>query len=192
MRISTVAVALIICSAPLLAEEPRADSWGKHRQELSREIRPLLGRYCIECHSGNKARAKIDLKSVSAPTSPSSSELATWKRVWDIVQAREMPPAGESQPNDAERSRLKDWLLRVLTTPEAGQRPNPGNVVARRLNQVEYNNTLFELFGFNRRTTGLGEAADGASVRSPFARAGQRYPFGCCRRWGCRGTRECS
>lgn len=152
MRISTVAVALIVCSASLLAEEPKAVSWEDLRQESSREIRPLLDRFCIDCHSGNKARAKIDLKSVDAPTTP-SADLATWKRVWDIIQAREMPPAGEPQPTDAERSRLKDWLLRVLTTPAAGQRLNPGHVVARRLNQVEYNNTLFELFGFNRPPT---------------------------------------
>jgi hypothetical protein len=69
------------------------------------------------------------------------------------MHAREMPPAGEPQPTGAERSQLNDWLLRVLSTPAAGERPNPGHVVARRLNQVEYNNTLFELFGFNRPPT---------------------------------------
>ena len=152
MRRLTVAVTLIVCSAPLLAEEQSVGSWGELRQEFSSEIHPLLARYCVDCHGGEETKAKIDLKRIDAPTSP-SSDLATWKRVWSIMNAREMPPADEPQPTAAERSKLNDWLLRVLTTPAAGQRPNPGHVVARRLNQVEYNNTLFELFGFNRPPT---------------------------------------
>jgi hypothetical protein len=152
MRISTVAVTLILCSAPLLAAEPSRNSWDRLRQEFSSETRPLLARYCSECHSGDDAKAKIELRDIAAPTGP-SSDSATWRRVWDILQAREMPPAGEPQPNSEERLRLNGWLLRVLTTPAAAERPNPGQVVARRLNQVEYNNTLFDLFGFNRPPT---------------------------------------
>jgi hypothetical protein len=152
MRISIVAVTLIVCSGPLLADEQSADLWGKLRQEFSSEIRPLLARYCVDCHDGDEAKAKIELKSIAAPTSP-SSDLATWKRVWGIMHAREMPPAGEPQPTGAERSQLNEWLLKVLTTPAAGELPNPGHVVVRRLNHVEFNNTLFELFGFNRPPT---------------------------------------
>jgi hypothetical protein len=151
MRTLAVAIMLIVCSAAL-AEEPSVGSWRELQQEFSSEIRPLLARYCIDCHSGDEAQAEIEFASVGAPTSP-SSDLAIWKRVWGIIQAREMPPNGELQPTDAEQSQLNDWLLRVLTTPAADERPNPGHVVARRLNQVEYNNTLFELFGFNRPPT---------------------------------------
>ena len=134
---------------PLLAEAQTAGSWKELREDFSSEIRPLLTRYCIDCHAGEEAKAKIDFKSIDLPTDP-SLDLANWKRVWAIVHAREMPPAGELQPTAAERAQLNDWLMRVLTTPPAGERPNPGHVVARRLNQVEYNNTLFDLFGFNR------------------------------------------
>jgi hypothetical protein len=152
MKVSTIAVMLIAAAAPLPADEQRSGSWTELGQEFSRGIRPLLARYCIDCHGGDEAKAKIDLQSVGAPTNP-SSDLATWKRVWGMMHAREMPPAGEPQPTGAERAQLNHWLRRVLTTPAVGQPPNPGHVVARRLNQVEYNNSLFELFGFNRPPT---------------------------------------
>ena len=70
MRISTVVFTWIVCSAPLLAEEQSAPSWGGLEQEFSREIRPLLTRYCIDCHSGDEAKAKIDPKRVGAPAGP--------------------------------------------------------------------------------------------------------------------------
>jgi hypothetical protein len=93
-------------------------------------------------------KGKLDLASMTG--SSRNSDLAAWKRVWDIVQAREMPPAGEPQPTAAERELLSTWLLDTLSAPPPGERADPGHVVARRLNQVEFNNTLFDLFGFNK------------------------------------------
>jgi hypothetical protein len=122
------------------------------QQQFADEVQPLLARYCVDCHSGESPKGKLDLKSIG-PLTYSNGELVTWKRVWDIVQAREMPPAGEAQPTAAQRQKLSAWLLNVLSTPKPGQRPDPGHVVARRLNQVEYNNTLFDLLGFNKPGT---------------------------------------
>lgn len=111
-------------------------------QEVEKDLRPLLAKYCVECHRGEKPKARLNLE----------RELPrkAWKKVFDLLHSGEMPPFDKPQPSPAERERMTDVVERVLATPLAGGAPDPGPARIRRLTRVEYNNTLFDLLRLPR------------------------------------------
>ncbi|MBM4057984.1 MAG: DUF1592 domain-containing protein, partial [Planctomycetes bacterium] len=62
------------------------------------------------------------------------------------LRAQTMPPADEPQPTADERGRLIDFVSRDVLGVDPGD-PDPGRVVLRRLNRVEYANTVRDLTG---------------------------------------------
>jgi Protein of unknown function (DUF1592)/Protein of unknown function (DUF1588)/Protein of unknown function (DUF1587)/Protein of unknown function (DUF1595)/Protein of unknown function (DUF1585)/Planctomycete cytochrome C len=122
------------------------------------EIRPLVKKYCFECHSTQKKKAGLDLESIAADATP-----ANWPEVWDQVgerlRAREMPPAKSAQPNEQERLKVLDWVAHVAKvqvscdklTKEQIEQSTAGYTMSRRLNRTEYNNTVRDLLGVDVR-----------------------------------------
>jgi mono/diheme cytochrome c family protein len=118
------------------------------------EIRPIVQKYCFECHSTQKKKAGLDLEAIAADASP-----ANWPEVWDQVgervRGREMPPAKSPQPTEDERQKLHDWVAHVAQvqvsceklTKEQLEQSTAGYTMSRRLNRTEYNNTVRDLFG---------------------------------------------
>lgn len=119
---------------------------------FERDLRPLLSKYCYGCHGGAKPKAEINLTLFPDEASVLRSR-KVWKKVLDVLYAREMPPEDKAQPTAQERDRLTGWIEAALAKPEAGGRRDPGRPVLRRLNHTEYNNTLLDLFGFQRIST---------------------------------------
>ena len=64
------------------------------------------------------------------------------------VRAGIMPPAGKPRPTDKEVGLLADWIKRDVFGVDP-QDPDPGRVTIRRLNRVEYRNTVRDLTGFD-------------------------------------------
>jgi hypothetical protein len=119
-----------------------------------KDVRPLLKTYCFECHNSTKRKAGLDLEEIdSARVALDLKEL--WDQVGERLQAKEMPPAKSKQPKDDERRVLLDWVKHVADAQvdydklpkEQLQRAMAAAPTNRRLNRVEYNNTLRDLFG---------------------------------------------
>ena len=64
------------------------------------------------------------------------------------VRAGIMPPAGKPRPSDQEVGLLADWIKRDVFGVDPHD-PDPGRVTIRRLNRVEYRNTVRDLTGFD-------------------------------------------
>ncbi|HYE98856.1 MAG TPA: DUF1592 domain-containing protein [Planctomycetota bacterium] len=109
-----------------------------------KDLRPLLARYCFDCHSGPKAKVGIDLDAFRDEASVLRSR-KPWQKVWRALHAREMPPEDRPQPSAAERDRLTDWIEGILRRPDPGWRRDPGPVLLRRLTRAEYSNCVAEL-----------------------------------------------
>ena len=62
-----------------------------------------------------------------------------------------MPPEDSPQPTREESARLASWIKTTLGADDCGKPSNPGRVTIRRLNRVEYNNTIRDLVGVNFR-----------------------------------------
>src|SRR5205823_6453809 len=104
------------------------------------QIRPFLARHCLECHSGAKPKGDFRLDQLSSDfADPTSRE--RWLTVLKRVQAGEMPPKGKPRPTENEVRALADWVRGGVDAAEAAE----GRVVLRRLNRVEYENTVRDL-----------------------------------------------
>lgn len=99
--------------------------------------------YCAACHSGSEPQG--DFLAVAADLAGPSPELRErWLRASEYVAKSVMPPVGAPQPSARERERFSESVL-----AELGERPAraaDGGTPARRLNRIEYLNTLRDLF----------------------------------------------
>src|SRR4051812_7686242 len=65
---------------------------------FSRQVVPLLEKYCTKCHGGTKPRAKFALDRIKTDKQ-ADADRNTWEKVARAVQAREMPPEDKPQPS---------------------------------------------------------------------------------------------
>ncbi len=138
--------------APLSAveEEPLDNRWHPSptppKPAFAAEIAPILARHCLACHDSKTARGGVNLAAFREDSAESDS--LVWEKVATAVRAGNMPPAGRPRPTPAELDLLDAWLDAV--TVGAGPRGIPiDRVTVRRLNRVEYNNTIRELIGLD-------------------------------------------
>ena len=68
--------------------------------------------------------------------------------MWKTVRHEFMPPAAADQPTDAERRAIARWVERSVFGADPA-RPDPGRVTIRRLNRMEYQYTVRDLFGID-------------------------------------------
>ncbi|KAA3612907.1 MAG: DUF1592 domain-containing protein [Planctomycetota bacterium] len=101
---------------------------------------PILNRYCLECHSGDKPKAGLDLSQGIPNAAPDSEFAEIWR---ERIGLREMPPAAYAQPTEAERQTLLAWFSHADKNAELA---DPGPPVLRRLNNAEYRNAVRDIF----------------------------------------------
>ncbi len=115
-------------------------------REFQTVVRPLLNRYCFECHSGEQPEAEIDL-SVFATIADLRNQTKNWLKVREMLDNGQMPPEDADQPNDAERVRLRRWVHEFLADEAKSLAGDPGPVVLRRLSNAEYAYSIRDLTG---------------------------------------------
>ena len=113
---------------------------------VSGHVKPLLAKYCLDCHSGTRAKAGLDLTKVADDLSI-IKDRKLWGRLAEYVEAGDMPPEGRPQPTQAEVEQMTQAIEEVLANVDCGRETDPGRVTMRRLNRAEYNNTIRDLVG---------------------------------------------
>ncbi|MFT5470659.1 MAG: hypothetical protein ACI8UO_005789 [Verrucomicrobiales bacterium] len=98
--------------------------------------------HCFDCHSGETTKGDLDLEELSADFSDAEIR-RRWVFLHDRVAKGEMPPENKKQPDAESRGRFLDSLGKSLSDAHAASR----EVVLRRLNRNEYENTVRDLFG---------------------------------------------
>ena len=76
---------------------------------------------------------------------------ARWSLVLERVEAGQMPPTQARQPSDPERAQVVTWLDEWRQAEARTNAGDPGIVLARRLSNEEYNNTIRDLTGVDLR-----------------------------------------
>lgn len=144
-----LAVALLTCCG-ILADEPNEASL---QRAFEREVRPFLARYCFECHGESDPEAKLDL-TIFRNTEQVRRLHQTWREIKERVHAKEMPSTDSSeQPTDEERQRFVAWIQSQRDFFAKQHAGDPGTVLARRLNNAEFNYTVRDLTGVDIRPT---------------------------------------
>ncbi|HEY2760986.1 MAG TPA: DUF1592 domain-containing protein, partial [Pirellulales bacterium] len=75
-----------------------------------------------------------------------------WYKVLRNVRGNIMPPAGNERPSTEEKKQLATWIKYSALGIDPVD-PDPGRVTLRRLNRVEYHNTIRDLLGYDFKTT---------------------------------------
>lgn len=115
-------------------------------------IRPLLSRYCIDCHGDKEQNAGIRLDRVAGVD---EAIRPLWTKVYEALISGEMPPKGEPQPTAAERQQIVKWI-----SDQAAQQIAITGGKQRRLNRREFSAALQDLTGLPINfATGLPEDA---------------------------------
>ena len=109
-------------------------------------IRPVLQKYCFDCHTGDDAENGVDLSKFEN-TDSVISDLETWSHVLDVLQKSEMQPEDEAQPTEKESEFVRNWILSTISQSNQVREPL-GRV--RRMNRFEYENTVRDLFRLSR------------------------------------------
>ena len=97
--------------------------------------RQILDRYCVTCHNERLKTAglmldQIDLEDVAG-------NAAILEKVVRKLRAGQMPPEGRPRPDESTIDAFATSLEFALDSVAIAD-PNPGRVVTRRLNRVEY------------------------------------------------------
>jgi Protein of unknown function (DUF1592)/Protein of unknown function (DUF1588)/Protein of unknown function (DUF1587)/Protein of unknown function (DUF1585)/Protein of unknown function (DUF1595)/Planctomycete cytochrome C len=117
-------------------------------REFEAHIRPLLASHCVDCHSGEMPKGKLRLDQLSSDLTDAATR-EHWAEVVERLKAGEMPPKERPRPAEKNVEAFTEWLAPRVTTAEAAARAAQGRVVLRRLNRIEYENTVRDLLGIN-------------------------------------------
>jgi hypothetical protein len=107
---------------------------------------PFLERYCTDCHGGSDPEARLGLDRYRESGNV-QEDYDVWERILGMLNERQMPPSEEPQPTEEEVQSVADSIRAELATFDCSQVLRPGRVTIRRLNRVEYNNTIRDLLG---------------------------------------------
>ena len=105
--------------------------------------------HCTGCHNPKKTKGSLDLKaleqSLAQPGKLDARTMTRWEHVFDRVAREEMPPADEEQPTIADRQAFLARLAPLVAGRSRARQQADGRTPLRRLNQVEYENTIRDL-----------------------------------------------
>jgi mono/diheme cytochrome c family protein len=151
-RLSLVFCLAGLAASSLSADQPKSNqdkAKNDSKDAFAQNIRPIFSKYCVECHGGSKPKGHLGLDAFKDEASILKSP-EVLDKIQEKIRAREMPPMNKPQPDREELKVLRTWLDDKLAklSQSSGQR-DPGRVTLRRLNRVEYNNTIRDLVGID-------------------------------------------
>jgi hypothetical protein len=117
-------------------------------RSYSTSIRPFLARHCFDCHGEDSAEGEFRLDQLPAEFA-ASDHAESWLDVLKKLKAGEMPPQDEPRPDRADMDQVTDWIEKNLIAADQHRQRTEGRVVLRRLNRVEYQNTINDLFAID-------------------------------------------
>lgn len=113
----------------------------------------FLEEYCLSCHAGDQPAAELSLDSFTDNRSLIENR-DIWERVLDMVTTGQMPPSESDRFPSLEASEsFVEHIDAIFEDADRTAKPDPGRVTVRRLNRVEYKNTVRDLLGVDFNPT---------------------------------------
>jgi hypothetical protein len=140
-------LAVMLGGALQAAAEARSDLDRRFRER----VQPFVETYCTGCHGADKPKGDLDLSLYSSLESVVGN-FPQWNVVLDQLEARDMPPEkAKRHPSDALRVEVIDWIQSLRRFEASRNAGDPGLVLARRLNNAEFDYTIRDLTGVDLR-----------------------------------------
>ncbi|HUG94302.1 MAG TPA: DUF1592 domain-containing protein, partial [Planctomycetaceae bacterium] len=147
-RCLRLAVAIALAHAgvsPLAADEAQTDA---PETSFVRDVAPFLQQYCNHCHGGDEPEAELALDRYR-DSANIQADYEVWQKVLKMLGERQMPPADETQPPLDELKGVIRAIDAEVAKFDCSAATRPGRVTIRRLNRIEYNNTVRDLLGID-------------------------------------------
>ncbi|MGI8785238.1 MAG: DUF1592 domain-containing protein [Acidobacteriota bacterium] len=140
---SMIWICMILALAPALPaqQSPVPQS----REPFEKAIQPFFSRHCYRCHDAAVNMANLNLEALQTAASIGQHRERSEKIVQKL-SAGLMPPQ-PPLPSEAETRAVVRWIQEELESADRRTTSGPGRVTARRLNRIEYNNTVRDLLG---------------------------------------------
>lgn len=132
-------------------DTPRPASTAKAAPDATfqKDVLSFLSQHCYSCHGNGKRRGELALDQYKDEQSL-IKDRKVWESVIQMVRSGEMPPKEKKQrPSNAEIQAALLAIDNVLAKFDCSGPHNVGRVTVRRLNRVEYNNTIRDLVGID-------------------------------------------
>ena len=121
--------------------------------QFAETVKPFVASYCISCHGPVKPKGGLDL-STARGLNDVVREHAQWAAIRDQIASGEMPPEkAKKKPAEAERTAVVAWIESMRQYEAHKNAGDPGVVLARRLSNAEYDNSIRDLTGVDIRPT---------------------------------------
>lgn len=129
---------------------PFAFGAGSPTAQFRKEIQPILQEFCYDCHGDGSKKGEVAFDELKSNDAILDHEL--WLKALKNIRAGLMPPQKKPQPSARQIRQLEDWVKFGAFGIDA-KNPDPGRVTVRRLNRVEYRNTIRDLMGVDFNAT---------------------------------------
>lgn len=106
---------------------------------------PFLAAHCAECHDAGTKSGGLDLTSLARQLEQPEN-FARWVKVYDRLEAGEMPPKDQPRPPADKLNAFLAELRQSLTAADRSRLAARGKTGLRRLTRAEYENTIRDLF----------------------------------------------
>ena len=123
-------------TAPV-AQSPKIDDYAV-------VVEPFFERHCYDCHDDETQEGGLNLLAVT-PDMKGHAQVLRWTDVVDRIESGEMPPKKKKRPDPSAISKMMEWTQPNLTKADREFR----EVAQRRLNRIEYENTMHDLLGID-------------------------------------------
>ena len=113
-------------------------------------VAPYLKKNCVMCHNSRQQEGGVNLLQIKT-AADLTAQRSMLETVLHKIETGEMPPAPLPKPPAAQSRQVVQWLEQHFAAIDRKVKPDPGRVTSRRLNRMEYNNTIRDLLGIEFR-----------------------------------------
>jgi len=110
------------------------------------DFRGFISAQCYSCHDTETQKGGLALDTLDAKFEDKAT-FDKWTRVFDRMRSGEMPPPAEPRPDAKQLTAHLDTLRNALYAQNLKEQTTQGRTILRRLNRVEYENSVQELLG---------------------------------------------
>ncbi|HVE38546.1 MAG TPA: DUF1592 domain-containing protein [Planctomycetota bacterium] len=139
MKLLPALLLALLAGAPGAAQDPRPAAG----RDLG-PLRPFLQKHCFECHAEGVRKGGLDFDTLTTEIADPETQ-RRWVAIHDRVRSGEMPPGKAPRPAAAEREAFLGPLAKSLSDADRARH----HVVLRRLNRVEYENSVRHLLAID-------------------------------------------
>ena len=151
--------AMAIAGVPEAAGQTSIPAGASPAAALHAEAAPFFAEHCVVCHGNRLSTVNLNLERLAMALEPRATpagtdaadaadpQVDTWSRVLGRLNAGQMPPPGRPRPAEDVLAGVTASIEAYLADTGYRRTADPGRVTARRLNRVEYDNTVRSLLG---------------------------------------------